>query len=180
MLSDRSLQAILKQHREDWLPIGTTDGEQTHWLPIFNIETAGESIRHFGILKSGQWISGQLNNTQAARVGWMVPFLPLLERAHSEVVTLVADGVHRTGLPEVVRTTFPFDTLVEFTLTELEGYWPNLAKGWIETGYPPNDTIAAAIPNHPAIVAWRRERFHRIHNPPSIQPANSPQEPTQD
>jgi hypothetical protein len=89
------------------------------------------------------------------RLEWL---LPLLERTPIEVAT---------ALPHVPLDHTPLPALVRFALTAWGEYWPALALGWLEAGWPPRDVLdvladmkeSQAIPQplrHRALRLWHR------------------------
>jgi hypothetical protein len=63
------------------------------------------------------------------RLVWL---LPLLERSPTDV---------SAALPHVPLTDTPLPALVRFALTRLGEYWPALALGWLESGWPIRDLL---------------------------------------
>jgi hypothetical protein len=67
----------------------------------------------------------------ADRLGWLLPFL---ERSPTDL---------SAALPGVPLTDTPLPALVRSALTAQGEYWPALALGWLESGWPIDDLRAA-------------------------------------
>jgi len=63
------------------------------------------------------------------RLRWL---LPLLERSPADV---------SAALPQASVADTPLPALVRFALTASGEYWPGLALGWLESGWPIGDVL---------------------------------------
>lgn len=63
------------------------------------------------------------------RLAWL---LPLLEHSPADISAM---------LPHVPLADTPLPALMRFTLTAWGEYWPALALGWLESGWPTQDLL---------------------------------------
>jgi hypothetical protein len=86
----------------------------------------------------GAWlIRGSADGLVYAAEDRLVWLLPLLEHTAADV---------SAALPQVSLTDTPLPALVRFALTTGAEYWPALALGWLESGWPIGDLLDA-LPN---------------------------------
>jgi hypothetical protein len=84
-----------------------------------------------GVDADGAWVvvdGAQVRGVAAGRNLMML--LPLLERPHRQVADVVAAGAPSSEVKP------PWDELLAFALGWPSEYWPGLALGWLEDGYP--------------------------------------------
>jgi hypothetical protein len=104
----------------------------------------------------GAWlIQGAADGLTYAAADRLVWLLPLLERSQADV---------RSALPEVCLTDTPLPALVQFALTAPGEYWPALALGWLESGWPIGDllgVLAEMKDDHRLSQSLRHRALHR-------------------
>ena len=90
--------------------------------------------------------------TAGHRLVWL---LPLLERSPADV---------SAALPQVPLTDTPLPALVRFALTSYGEYWPALALGWLESGWPIGDLfdVLGEIKDDPHLPQPLRHRALRL------------------
>lgn len=158
MLTHNSLCAILESHESpDWSNRTVEGGgDNQRWLPVISF-----APHSYGLLISGNWVAEYADRERVMPVDYYVGFLPLLERPHPEIISLLKSSVARSRLPDVVATTFPLDDVLECAILS-SGHWRQCAESWIENGYPLNHTLVKLLPENPLVRQWQRERVNRI------------------
>ena len=162
MLSPNSLREILAKHGTNWVERKTDQGESHAWLKIVEYESSADTLHSYGILKTGDWVAEFADQQRIMSIGYFVPFFPLLELTHRDVVRLIEHDVANSGLPSIVFTTFPFDDILESAFSHA-GHWSLLGQKWLESGYPVNAKIAERLPDNPSVRQWKRDRCNRIY-----------------
>ncbi|MGW4945018.1 hypothetical protein ACWEOZ_25895 [Actinoplanes sp. NPDC004185] len=96
-----------------------------HWQPVVAIGSHGSVL---GLDADGSWVVADGGKVRGVAVGAnLTMLLPLLEQPHRQLAAAVA---------AVVPSAPPWDELLVFALGWPTEYWPALALGWLEDGYP--------------------------------------------
>ncbi|MCP3921959.1 MAG: hypothetical protein GY714_05160 [Desulfobacterales bacterium] len=163
-INKKSLIAMLKSFNSTLWAEREIDGigEKHNFLPIFKYTSPISGLEHsYGILDSGIWLPEYSDSVRVMQEGNYWGFFVLLETPFRDVVSLLNENVKRIGLPEVAITTFPFDQLIEFSISK-GSHWGLLAEEWINSGYPLNDNISKLLPNNKLVIRRKNERINKI------------------
>jgi hypothetical protein len=105
---------------------------EKQWHPVLPVDDRGLVL---GVAKDGAWVvsdgDGELRSADAA----LMALLPLLERPFHKVAAAVAV---QAGAQ---RSAPPWAALVRCALVWPTEYWPGLALGWLEEGYPTDGLV---------------------------------------
>jgi hypothetical protein len=97
------------------------------WHSVLAINDRGLML---GIAADGSWVVGDDFSSAHPAAESLMAMLPLLAQSYRQVEAVVAAQVppHRPGPP--------WPQLLELALGWPSEYWPGLALGWLEDGYP--------------------------------------------
>ena len=163
-INRKSLIAMLKSFNSQLWVKREIDGvgEVHNWMPIFKYTPPNYDDRHsYGLLDDGVWLPEYEDRLRVMQEGNYWGFFVLLLSPYKDIVSILRENVKRVGLPEVVITTFPFDLIIESSLST-NTQWRDLAEEWINSGYPLNDNICALLPENKLVVRQKNERIKSI------------------
>ena len=107
----------------------SNEPEIISWLPLFHFN----SEKILGLDKNGYWVSNFGTSIIVYRPEKLVlPLFPCLEIEYNEFHNLLKAAFLRWGLSEKLIDTFPTSKLVYLALTDVSGYWTELALNWLE------------------------------------------------
>lgn len=89
------------------------------------------------------------------------PLLPLLEIPHKDALTLVRDGLRRSGADPSLLETFPFGNVLHMALAWETAYWRDLAVGWLEDGYALTEPLVDLLRRMPGKRHFSQRLRHR-------------------
>ena len=125
-------KALASSSLENWKnsPLHNSSEANTMlWLPVFQIDS-GKTL---GLTKNGYWASDSRDSVIVYEPGSSVlPLFPCLEIEYSKFRGLGKAAFSRLGLSERLIDTFPTSELVYLALTDVSGYWAELALNWLE------------------------------------------------
>lgn len=134
---------------------------ERRWLTVLQHQTGAGIAHRFGLLDDGAWSALYADGHRVFAPGNFVPFLPLLETPWTDLSRDILASVRALGMPETLSWTFPLDDIVVLGLESSE-HWRAKAEGWVSSGYPLNDRIAALLPRHRRSRSRERQRMADI------------------
>lgn len=93
--------------------------------------------------------------------GNSIVLLPLLEKDYAEVLTLLDSLAEKENVDAINVAKFPFDNVILTALNWYSSYWPNLAIGWLEKGYPLKRKFITPIENIIEDKSYDQKLRHR-------------------
>ncbi|WP_438038268.1 hypothetical protein [Sorangium sp. So ce128] len=163
-LSISNVRELLRRADAGRWCVQTIDGsgEPCKWLPVVKYSARFNPTQHaIGLIDSGEWTCQYADGLRVARPKNLVGFMPVLEFDRPTVLSMIDQGLASQGVPSKVLRTFPFDDLLVLAL-ESSSHWRQHAEAWVDSGYPPNDRIAALLPRNSRVREWAESRIDAI------------------
>ena len=125
----RELASIPSQSWQSSYVNDSNESETISWIPLFKIDS-GKTL---GLSENGYWVSNSGTSVVVYKPGKLVLSLfPCLEMEYDNFFDKAKAAFLKLELSQELINTFPTSELVFLALTDVSGYWAELALSWLE------------------------------------------------